>query len=258
MVSRLSSAKSPQQMFGAVAKTYFAEKIGVPPERIHTLSVMPCIAKKAEAEMELFYGEYAGNDVDTVITTREFLNMMRAESLQVEYLEDRAFDPILGEKTGAGMIFGVTGGVMEAALRTAYATIMGKNPSPEEFALVRNSTTEVDGVRSSQLQIGEHTVRIAVVSGLGNARKLLEKIDAGQEKYHFVEVMACPGGCVGGGGQPIHEGEERAVPRGAHLYALDHGANLRFSHENKDVQALYDEFLEKPCSTKAHHLLHTK
>lgn len=257
LVSYLSSAKSPQQMFGAVAKTFFAEQIGVNSEQIHTISVMPCVAKKAEAEMDLFYQEYAGKDVDTVITTRELINMMNADSLHPECLEEVPFDNILHDATGAGVIFGVTGGVMEAALRTAYATITGENPHPDHFKIVRNSNLELDGVQSSQLQIGEHTVNVAVVSGLSNTRKLLEKLEAGEVHYHFIEVMACPGGCVNGGGQPIHDGMNYTELRGSHLYELDNQAPLRFSHENKSVQKLYANFLEKPNSHKAHQLLHT-
>ncbi len=257
MLPRLSTAKSPQQMFGAVMKTYFAEKIGVSPEKIHTISIMPCVAKKDECNMDLFYGEYAGKEVDTVLTTRELVNMMRGEGIHTASLTDRPFDSIMGESTGAGVIFGVTGGVMEAALRTAYATITGENPTPEAFACVRGSRKEEDGVLSAELQIAAHTVRIAVTSGLGNARKLLKKIEAGQAHYHFVEVMACPNGCVGGGGQPIQLDDDKRDVRGNHLYALDASATLRFSHENKDIQALYQDYMGAPCLHKAHQLLHT-
>ncbi|MFI3237313.1 MAG: [FeFe] hydrogenase, group A [Lachnospiraceae bacterium] len=257
MKHMLSSAKSPQQMFGAMIKTYFAEQIQVDPENIYSVSVMPCLAKKDECEKDLYYGEYAGKEVDTVITTRELLRMMRSEHIAVDTLKDVPCSAILQEKTGAGVIFGVTGGVMEAALRTAYYMITGENPNADAFRLVRRADEHV-GVTSATLDILGNEVRIAAVSGLGNARKLLEKIQSGEEQYHFVEVMACPGGCVGGGGQPIHEGEELAFKRGKQLYSLDQQDSIRFSHENSDVIKLYADFLEKPGSHKAHALLHTK
>ncbi|WP_409967354.1 [FeFe] hydrogenase, group A [Bengtsoniella intestinalis] len=254
---QLSTAKSPQQMFGAVTKSYFAEKIGVNPENIHCISVMPCVAKKDECNKDLYYKEFAGKEVDTVITTRELVAMMRSESIHKDNLHDIPFDTILEDASGAGVIFGTTGGVMEAALRTAYATIMGRNPSPDDFAMVRNSAKEENGILSANLQIGAHTVNIAVTSGLAHARTLLKQIEDGTAHYHFVEVMACPGGCVGGGGQPVRHGEELAPQRGQTLYALDGDAPVRFSHENKDVQALYADFMGEPCGHLAHQLLHT-
>ena len=231
LVKQLSTAKSPQQMFGAVMKTYFAEKLGVAPEKIYTLSVMPCVAKKGEREMELFYGEYAGHDIDAVITTRELVKMIRSAHISPETLEDIESDRPMQEGTGAGVIFGATGGVMEAALRTAYHIIKKENPPADAFKMVRSpGFQENHGVMEAELAIDDITVRIAVVSGLGNTRRLLEKIESGEVKYDFVEVMACPGGCVGGGGQPIHDGEEWAFERGKNLYCLDKNAKLRFSH----------------------------
>lgn len=258
LVKQLSTAKSPQQMFGAVMKTYFAEKLGVAPEKIYTLSVMPCVAKKGEREMELFYGEYAGHDIDAVITTRELVKMIRSAHISPETLEDIESDRPMQEGTGAGVIFGATGGVMEAALRTAYQIIKKENPPADAFKMVRSpGFQENHGVMEAELAIDDITVRIAVVSGLGNTRRLLEKIESGEVKYDFVEVMACPGGCVGGGGQPIHDGEEWAFERGKNLYCLDQNAKLRFSHENPDIIKLYEEYFGEPVSHKAHMLLHT-
>lgn len=258
LVKQLSTAKSPQQMFGAVMKTYFAEKLGVAPEKIYTLSVMPCVAKKGEREMELFYGEYAGHDIDAVITTRELVKMIRSAHISPETLEDIESDRPMQEGTGAGVIFGATGGVMEAALRTAYQIIKKENPPADAFKMVRSpGFQENHGVMEAELAIDDITVRIAVVSGLGNTRRLLEKIESGEVKYDFVEVMACPGGCVGGGGQPIHDGEEWAFERGKNLYCLDQNAKLRFSHENPDIIQLYEEYFGEPVSHKAHMLLHT-
>lgn len=256
LVPQLSTAKSPQQMFGAVMKTYFAESIGVKPEDMVTVSVMPCVAKKGEANMELYAGEYAGHDVDIVLTTRELTRMMRSAHIEVDTLKDRECDPLMKEYTGAGVIFGATGGVMEAALRSAHYLLTGKNPDPDAFKIVR-SPAFGSGVIEAEVQIGHAKVRAAVVSGLGNTRKLIEQIEKGQVHYDFVEVMACPGGCVGGGGQPIHDGEELAHDRGENLYFLDKHADLRFSHENPDVIRLYYDYFEKPLSHKSHMLLHT-
>ncbi|MDO5135360.1 MAG: [FeFe] hydrogenase, group A [Eubacteriales bacterium] len=259
LVKYLSTAKSPQQMFGAVMKSYFAEKIQVKPEDIVTVSVMPCVAKKGEREMELFYGEYAGHDVDIVITTRELVRMMRSAHINVDFLEDIQGDLPMRDGTGAGAIFGATGGVMEAALRTAYSIITGENPDPEAFKAVRSTGFNAnDGLAEAELTINGIRVRAAVVSGLGNTRRLLDSMERGEVQYDFVEVMACPGGCVGGGGQPIHDGEELAFERGKTLYRLDREMPIRFSHENPDIQKLYSEYMENPLSHKAHLLLHTE
>ena len=256
LVPQLSTAKSPQQMFGAVMKTYFAESIGVKPENIYTLSIMPCVAKKGERNMELFYKEYAGNDIDAVLTTRELTRMIRSSHISPSTLVDRECDPLMKEGSGAGVIFGATGGVMEAALRSAHYLVTAKNPEPDAFKIVRSPSFET-GVIEAEVQLGSATVKAAVVSGLGNTRKLLEAIEHGEVHYDFVEVMACPGGCVGGGGQPIHDGEELAHERGENLYFLDANAPLRFSHENPDVLKLYADYMEKPLSHKSHMLLHT-
>ena len=259
LVRQLSTAKSPQQMFGAVMKTYFAEKLGVSPEKIYTVSVMPCVAKKGEKEMELFYQEYAGHDIDAVITTRELTKMIKSAHISPDTLADIDSDRPMQDGTGAGVIFGATGGVMEAALRTAYYLLKGDNPPEDAFKAVRSTGfNQNQGIQEANFQIDNVTVRTAAVSGLGNARALLDRINKGEVHYDFVEVMACPGGCVGGGGQPIHDGRELAYERGQKLYSLDKNAKRRFSHENQDVQKMYEEYFVKPNSPKSHMLLHTE
>ena len=254
MTGQLSTAKSPQQMFGAVAKSYLAEKVlRVDPEDIFCVSIMPCIAKKAESKIPTINGSEAERDVDLVLTTREFDRVLRAELINPAKLEEEEFDSPLGMGSGAAVIFGATGGVMEAALRTAYYSLNGANPQPDAFQSVRGE----DGLRELTVEIAGIPVRAAVASGLGNARKLIEKIKRGEAQYDFVEVMACPGGCVGGGGQPITEGHEMAGVRGAELYALDAKNPLRFSHENPSVITLYKAYLTEPLSHRAHELLHT-
>jgi NADH-quinone oxidoreductase subunit G len=243
-------------MFGAVMKSYFAKKIGVAPEDIVTVSVMPCLAKKGESNMELFYEEYAGNDVDIVLTTREFTRMIRMAHIDPEKLVDVPCDQPMQDGTGAGVIFGTTGGVMEAALRSAYYIITGENPDADAFKEVR-STREQTKWKEAEFHIGGLVVKTAVVNGLANTRELIEALERGDVHYDFVEVMACPGGCVGGGGQPICDGCELATTRSVNLRSLDENANIRFSHENPSVIRLYDEFMEKPLSHKAHMLLHT-
>jgi NADH-quinone oxidoreductase subunit G len=257
LVSRLSTAKSPQQMFGAVMKSYFAKKIGVAPENIVTVSIMPCLAKKDESNMELYYEEYAGKDIDIVLTTREFTRMIRMAHIAPEKLVDKECDQPMQDGTGAGVIFGTTGGVMEAALRSAYHIITGTNPSADTFKEVR-STREQPKWKEADFHINDITVRTAVVNGLANTRELIEALERGEVSYDFVEVMACPGGCVGGGGQPICDGQELATTRSQNLRKLDENAKIRFSHENPSVIKLYDEFMEKPLSHKAHMLLHTE
>lgn len=253
MVSQLSTAKSPQQMFGAVAKSYYAQLLGVDPERIYSVSIMPCLAKKQEAALPTMESAGAGPDVDVVLTTRELSRMIRAEHIIPAELYEEEFDEPLGVASGAGVIFGATGGVMEAALRSAYYLVTGKNPSPDAFRDVRG----MDGWKEATFHIADTPIRVAVVSGLGNARRLIQALRRGEVQYDFVEVMACPGGCSGGGGQPIHDGQELAESRSEKLYGLDAIADLRFSHENPSVQRLYKDFLVRPLSEKAHHLLHT-
>ena len=256
MVNRLSSAKSPQEMFGAVMKTAFAKKMNIDPDRIFALSIMPCVAKKDEREKTLFHGEFAGHGVDCVLTTRELDRLIRADHIDPKTLKDAAFDTPFTEGTGAGVIFGATGGVMEAALRSAYYLITGKNPEVDAFKQIRG--VNKNGWTEAQFEIAGNTINIAVVSGLQNTRNLMEAIQKREVHYHFVEVMACPGGCVGGGGQPIHEGKELASDRGSNLYFLDKTAHLRFSHENPDIKHLYDEYFGSPGSHKAHQLLHVQ
>ena len=256
LLGRLSTAKSPQQMFGAVMKTYFAEKIGVNPDDIVTVSIMPCVAKKDESNMELLYKEYEGHDVDIVLTTREFVRMIRTANIDPFKLEKRECDEPMKDASGAGVIFGSSGGVMEAALRSAHYIITGSNPKPDAFVDVR-SNREYPGVKEQNFKIGDITVKTAIVSGLGNVQNMIERIINKEVHYDFVEVMACPGGCVGGGGQPIHDGIELATQRKTKLYDLDRESQLRFSHENQSVMKLYEEYFEKPNSHKAHELLHT-
>lgn len=253
MVGELSTAKSPQQMFGAIAKSYYAQLLGVEPERIYCVSIMPCLAKKHECTIPNINAVEQGRDVDVCITTREMARMIRAEHIVPGELEESSFDQPLGISSGAGVIFGVTGGVMEAALRTAYFRVTGQNPSPDAFRNIRG----MEGWKEATFDLNGTTVRTAVVSGLRNARKLLTAVRKGKVSYDFVEVMACPGGCSGGGGQPIHDGLELAGERGERLYRLDRVSNPRFSHENSSIVQLYANYLGEPLSHRAHELLHT-
>ena len=254
--ANLSTAKSPQQMFGAVAKSYFAEKMGLDPHKMRVVSIMPCLAKKAEAALEPLRDACGDPDVDVVLTTRELVRMVRADKILVENLPEEAFDSPLGTATGAAVVFGATGGVMDAALRSAYYLVTGRNPNADTFRAVRGM--DHDGWKEAAFNIpGAGVVRVAVVSSLGRARKLMEAIRRGDVSYDFVEVMACPGGCAGGGGQPIVDGEELAEYRGDALWDMDKQEKIRFSHENSDIQPLYREYMEKPCGERAHHLLHT-
>lgn len=254
LTSHLSSAKSPQQMFGAIVKSYYAKLLGVDSHKIFCISVMPCIAKKYEAELSSMCtaDEYTA-DVDVVLTTREIDRMIRSEHLVPAEIEEEDFDSPLGTGSGAGVIFGTTGGVMEAALRSAYYLLTGSNPLPDAFSKVRGA----DGYTEADFTIGDMVIRTATVSGLGNTRNLIEMIKRGEAEYDFIEVMACPGGCSGGGGQPIREGEEPASERGEILCELDCQNAIRFSHENPEIQKLYQDFLNEPLSKKAHELLHT-
>ena len=252
----LSTAKSPQQMFGAVAKSYFAEKKGLDPHKVRVISIMPCLAKKAEAALEPLRDACGDPDVDVVLTTRELIRMVRADKIVLEDLPEEEFDSPLGASTGAAVVFGATGGVMDAALRSAYYLITGRNPNADTFRAVRGM--DHDGWKEAAFNIPEAgVVRVAVVSSLGRTRKLMEALRKGEVQYDFVEVMACPGGCAGGGGQPIVDGVELAEYRGGALWDMDKNEKVRFSHENTDIQTLYRDYLEKPCGERAHHLLHT-
>ena len=257
LTENLSSCKSPQQMFGAIAKSYYAEKMGWNPEDIVVVSVMPCTAKKFEIGRDDENG--AGvPDVDFAITTRELARMIDRAGIQFTSLPDEEFDAPLGLYTGAGVIFGATGGVMEAALRTAVETLTGENLPNVDFVDVRGT----QGIKEKAYEVAGLTIKVAVVSGLANARDLLNKIKNGEADYHFIEIMGCPGGCVNGGGQPQQPGYIRNTTdikalRASVLYGLDKNATIRKSHENPAIQELYKEFLGEPGSHKAHKLLHT-
>ena len=264
LVPQLSSAKSPQQMFGAVTKTYFADKLGVDPEKIFCISIMPCSAKKFECAVDAVNDardvkeEPNLKDVDMVLTTRELSRLLR--TVNVAELDEIEFDSPLGSGTGAAVIFGRTGGVMEAALRSAYYLVVGENPDPEAFCQMGMDGTaagEDRPWREAEYKVGPAVVRTAVTSGLANAGRLIEALKKGEVSYDFVEIMACPGGCAGGGGQPIHDGQECAYGRGGKLNTLDVNNPIRYSHENSDVMTLYGDYLEKPLSHLAHKLLHT-
>lgn len=253
LLPQLSTAKSPQQMFGAITKTYFAKKEDIDPSRICSISIMPCTAKKAECDIPVMKDSGAGKDVDIVLTTRELTRLIRREAIVPAALPEAEFDSPLGTHSGAGVIFGATGGVMEAALRSAYYLVTGENPDPEHFREVRG----INPWKEAAFTIDGMEIKTATVHGLSNARALIEALKRKEVFYHFVEVMACPGGCVGGGGQPIHDGFDLAEERAKTLYRLDKDNPIRFSHENPEITVLYQDFLEHPCSHKSHQLLHT-
>lgn len=257
LIPNLSSCKSPQQMFGALVKTWYAEKMGVDPKDIFVVGIMPCTAKKFEVTRE---DEAAAgySDVDVALTTRELARMIDKAGIRFTELEDEAFDNPLGEATGAGYIFGATGGVMEAALRTAVETLSGEELQALDFTEVRGMA----GIKEAVYEVNGTEVRVAVVSGIGNAKRLIKKIQNDEAFYHFVEIMGCPGGCINGGGQPVQPASVRnfidlKAKRAAALYEEDSARKLRKSNDSPIVQHLYKEFLEHPGSEKAHHLLHT-
>ena len=257
-IPNLSSCKSPQQMFGALMKTYYAEKMGIPVEKLYVVTVMPCTAKKYEIGREDQQAVKGFDDVDATITTRELAEFIKDAGLRFTELPDETFDPAFGIASGAGHIFGASGGVMEAALRTVSEIVTGKALEKLEFHEVRG----IEGVKEAEYDLAGTVVKVAVVSGTANARKLLDAIKAGEKQYHFVEIMACPGGCVNGGGQPIQPASVRnfvdlRAERAKALYSEDGAMSLRKSHENPIVKELYDEYLEKPGSHKAHGILHT-
>jgi NADP-reducing hydrogenase subunit HndD len=255
----ISSCKSPQQMFGAIMKTYYAKKKGIDPKDIFVVTVMPCTAKKYEITRS---GQSAAGsgipDVDVALTTREISRMITRAGIDFVNLPKEDFDPAFGEASGAAHIFGATGGVMEAALRTVAEILTGKPLERPEFHEVRGTKN----IKEAEYDIAGKKIRVAVTSGLANARKLLDRIKNGEAEYHFVEIMGCPGGCVNGGGQPIQPGPVRGFTdlrslRAKALYDEDRGMTLRKSHENETIKKLYEEFLEKPGSHKAHEILHT-
>ena len=248
-----STARSPQQMFGSIAKTYWAEKMGIPREKLIVVSIMPCLAKKYECDRPEF--KTNGNpDVDYSLSTREIARLIKRSNITLASLPDSDFDMPLGESTGAGVIFGASGGVMEAALRSVYELHTGKKLEKIEFENVRGT----EGLRRATIDIGGFALNVGIAHGLGNARKLLNEIRDGHSDYHVIEIMACPGGCIGGGGQPIHHGNSAILQaRTQALYREDCGKQLRKSHENPFIIQLYEEYLGKPLSEKAHALLHT-
>jgi len=260
----ISTCKSPQQMFGAVAKTYYAEKLGKRPEDIFVVSIMPCTAKKFEAQRAEM-NDSGVRDVDIVLTTRELGRMVSQAGVDFGSLPDDTMDAPLGMSSGAADIFANTGGVMEAALRTAYEIVTGEELPFEDLHV--KPIAGLEGVKEASLQIlgalpewsflEGVTVKVAVAHGLGNARKVIERIKAGEADYHFVEIMCCPGGCIGGGGQPRMTTDEVREARIAAIYREDEGKKLRKSHDNPEIKQIYDEFLEKPLGEKSHHLLHT-
>ena len=252
-IPQVSTSKSPQQMFGAVAKSYYADILKVSPKKIFSVSIMPCLAKKAECAYPNMTDKEGLYDVDVALTTREVNRLIRSFHLSPDKLSDTVLDMPLGIGSGAGNIFGATGGVMEAALRSAYYLATGENPDPEAFQDVRG----MDGWKESSFSIAGNKLKIAVVHGLANADKLLKALKTGQAHYDFVEVMACPGGCVGGGGQPIHDQKEMAALRAPVLYKQDREGSLRFSHENPSIKAIYKDYLGEPLSEIAEELLHT-
>ena len=256
-IPNLSSCKSPHQMTGAIVKSYFAEKNNIDPAKIFVVSVMPCTAKKYESTRdEMKVGGH--KDVDAVITVRELARMINNANIDFARLPDGKFDEILGDSTGAADIFGATGGVMEAALRTVYEKVTGKELSDVNFTAVRG----MEGIKEASVEMNGATVKVAVASGSGNAKALLEAIKRGEKDYTFIEIMGCPGGCINGGGQPIVSAKDRLYVdykalRASALYAEDAGKALRKSHENPSVAKLYEEYLKEPGSHRAHELLHT-
>ncbi len=254
MIPHLSTCKSPQQMMGAVIKSYFAQQQGIDPKKIYSVSIMPCTAKKFEAQRSEMLEE-GHPDVDAVLTTREFARMLHMAGIDLESMDPDLPDSPLGERSTAGKIFGATGGVMEAAIRTAYHLITGGELEALDVKAVRGQK----GVKEASVQVTDDlTVNVAVASGLANARQLLEDVKAGRKDLHFIEVMTCPGGCVAGGGQPYATDEAAVRARMQTLYKLDRDSALRTSHANPSIRKLYEEFLGEPLGHKSHELLHTK
>ena len=252
LIPNLSTCKSPQQMMGAIIKGYYAQKQGLEPKNIYSVSIMPCTAKKFECQRPEM-GRNGIQDVDAVLTTRELVKMLKASGIDFESLEEGDFDSPLGSSTGAADIFASSGGVMEAALRSAYFLITGEELQDLNFTAVRG----VEGLKEAVIPVKGIDVKVAVVNSLGQARKLLEKVKKGEADYHFIEVMTCPGGCIGGGGQPLNTDLERVKARLKSIYEIDATKPLRASHHNPDVKKLYEEFFEKPLSHNSHEYLHT-
>ncbi len=248
-----STARSPQQMFGSIAKSYFAQQLNIKREDLIVVSIMPCVAKKYEAQRDEFKVD-DNPDVDFSLTTRELASFIRLANIDFKKLPEEEFDKPLGESSGAGVIFGTTGGVIEAATRTAYEVFTKKTLDKVDFEQIRG----FDGIRSAEVDFDGTKIKIGIAHGLGNAKTLLEEIKTGKSEYHAIEVMACPGGCIGGGGQPLHHGKSEILKkRAAAIYREDAGKTIRKSHENPYIQKLYKEFLGEPLGEKAHKLLHT-
>ena len=251
-LDHLSSCKSPQQMFGALVKNYLPGKIGVPAEKICHISIMPCVAKKYEHNRPEMESEN-GRDVDIVLTTREAAKLFKLRGINLATLNDEKFDSFMGEGTGAARIFGTTGGVMEAALRTVVYKLTGGKVDQLDYHAARGYR----GVKEAALTIGELEVKVAVVNGIGNVKAVMDDVRAGKSPYHFIEVMACPGGCLNGGGAPLLFSPDQVADRMVRMYESDEKNPVRRSHENKQVQELYRDYLEEPCGYISHHLLHT-
>lgn len=252
LLDNLSTCKSPQQMFGALVKTYWAEKMGIDPSKIYSVSIMPCTAKKFEAARpEMNSSGY--RDVDLVLTTREIGRLFKMSGIDFNRLPASQFDSWMGEYTGAAVIFGATGGVMEAALRTVYEVVTKETLEDVNFTIVRG----MQGIKAAEVDLAGTKVKVAVAHGLGNARQLMDQVRAGESPYHFIEIMACPGGCIGGGGQPLTKSNAKRAERIDAIYLEDEGLPVRKSHENQEVQTLYEEFLHEPLGPKSHDLLHT-
>jgi NADP-reducing hydrogenase subunit HndD len=251
-IDNLSTCKSPQQMMGAVVKSYFAEREGIAPSHIYSVSIMPCTAKKFEAcrpEM----GVDGAADIDAVLTTRELARIIRMRGLNLRDMPPETADTPFGERTTAGKLFGASGGVMEAAVRTAYHLITGRELGDLKIEAVRG----LQGIKEARVSIDGMELGVAVVSGLGNAARLLDQIRAGRNDIHFIEVMTCPGGCIGGGGQPIGSNADAVKSRMQALYSIDAQETVRVSHDNQAIKRLYSEFLGEPLGEKSHQLLHT-
>jgi len=265
ILPNISTCKSPQQMFGAVAKTYLADKVGKKPEEMFVVSVMPCTAKKFEAQRAEMNASGV-RDVDVVLTTRELGRMIKQAGIDFASLPDGKMDSPIGASSGAADIFANTGGVMEAALRTAYEIITGRQLPFENLHV--KPIAGLDGVKEASVKITGTvpdwsflegvTMNVAVAHGLGNAKKVIERVKSGKANYHFIEIMTCPGGCIGGGGQPRMTTNAVRLARIQAIYKEDEGKKLRKSHENPEVKQIYEQFLKKPLGEKSHHLLHTK
>ncbi|MEI8007719.1 MAG: [Fe-Fe] hydrogenase large subunit C-terminal domain-containing protein, partial [Bacteroidota bacterium] len=248
-----STAKSPQQMFGPIAKEYFGKKLGIDRKNMVVVSIMPCLAKKYECQRDEFKVD-GDPDVNYSLSTRELAHLIKASNIDFNSLPADEFDNPLGESTGASVIFGTTGGVIEAACRTAYELYTGKKLEKVDFNQLRG----LENVRKATIDFDGLPINIGIAHGLGNARKLLEDIRDGKSHFHAIEIMACPGGCIGGGGQPFHHGDSQVIKeRASALYREDEGKPIRKSHENPFILELYKEFLGIPCGEKSHHLLHT-